>query len=83
VVDGNPPALRPDDLVRRREALANRVWQTELVRSLGLAAVFVVVTYFLYGDAWVGTYKEIGTLFALAFGLDLTSDGIVAALKKT
>jgi hypothetical protein len=33
-------------------------------------------------DAWMGTWKEITTLFLLAFGVDLTAAGVVAALKR-
>lgn len=82
-IDTTQPALRPDDLAHRRQELVKRRWQTQLLQSLGLASVFVLVSYFVYGDAWVGTYKEMATLFVLAFGLELTGDGVVAAFKKT
>lgn len=82
-IDTTQPALRPDDLAHRRQALVKRRWQAQLLQSLGLVAVFVLVSYFVYGDAWIGTYKEMATLFVLAFGLELTGDGVVAAFKKT
>jgi len=66
---------------QRRALLAQSRWRAA-GQSAAFALVFVVGAYFLYGDTWIGTGKEIITLFVLAFGLDLTSDSVVAALKK-
>lgn len=57
--------------------------QTLLVQSVIVFLLFVLGAYFLYADTWVGTYKEMMALFILAFGVDLTSESVLAALKKT
>lgn len=51
-------------------------------QSLLLALLFLLANYVLYGESWVGTDKEMMTLFLLAFGLDLSADNVLAALKK-
>ncbi len=51
-------------------------------QSLLLALLFLLANYVLYGESWVGTGKEMMTLFLLAFGLDLSADNVLAALKK-
>lgn len=56
---------------------------TAALQSLCFGALFVVGAYVLYGDTWIGTGKEMLAVFVLAFGMDLTSDGLLAALKKT
>jgi hypothetical protein len=33
-------------------------------------------------DTWVGTPKEILTIFLLASGVDLTAEGVLAIMKK-
>lgn len=51
-------------------------------QSLLLALLFLLANDVLYGESWVGTDKEMMTLFLLAFGLDLSADNVLAALKK-
>jgi hypothetical protein len=51
-------------------------------QSLLLAVLFLLANVVLYGESWVGTGKEMMTLFLLAFGLDLSADNVLAALKK-
>ena len=51
-------------------------------QSLLLAVLFLLANVVLYGESWVGTDKEMMTLFLLAFGLDLSADNVLAALKK-
>ena len=51
-------------------------------QSLLLALLFLLADTLLYRESWVGTDKEMVTLFLLAFGLDLSADNVLAALKK-
>lgn len=67
----------------QRKILIAKGKKLAALQSAGFGLIFVIGAYFLYGDTWVGTSKEIITIFILAFGLDLTSDSLVAALKKT
>ena len=52
------------------------------LQSAVLAALFLAGNYLLYRESWAGTDKEIVALFLLAFGLDLSADNVLAALKK-
>ena len=52
------------------------------LQSAVLAALFLAGNYLLYRESWVGTDREIVTLFMLAFGLDLSADNVLAALRK-
>jgi hypothetical protein len=52
------------------------------IQSAIVAGVFLAGAYGMNADAWMGTWKEITTLFLLAFGVDLTAAGVVAALKR-
>ncbi len=56
---------------------------TAALQSLCFGAIFIVGAYVVFGDNWVGTGKEMLAVFALAFGMDLTSDSVLAALKKS
>ncbi|MDO9074129.1 MAG: hypothetical protein Q7U73_12780 [Rubrivivax sp.] len=53
-----------------------------LAQMLVVALIFILGVYLFYGEVWVGKPKEMLTLFLLAFGLDLTADSVVAALKR-
>lgn len=66
----------------RREFMAQSKAMAAL-QSLSFGALFIVGAYVVYSDNWVGTAKEMLAVFTLAFGVDLTSDGVLTALKKT
>lgn len=51
-------------------------------QTLVFAVVFVLGVFLLYADSWVGTPKEMLALFVLAFGIDLTADGVLGALRR-
>jgi hypothetical protein len=51
-------------------------------QSAIMGAIFIGGVFFLYEDSWVGTSKEMLSLFVLAFGVDLTADSVLAALRK-
>lgn len=69
-------------LVGLRQALLEKEQNLAFIQSVGFALVFVAGVHLLYATDWVGTYKEFAALFILAFGVDLTSDSVMAALKK-
>jgi hypothetical protein len=54
-----------------------------LLQSVIVGLLFILAAYGIYADSWVGTYKEMMALFVIAFGADLSSEGIVGFLKKT
>ncbi|MGM9484859.1 hypothetical protein ACS5PN_26940 [Roseateles sp. NT4] len=56
---------------------------TAALQSACFGALFVVGAYTAFGDAWVGSGKDMLWIFVLAFGVDLSSDSVLAALKKT
>ncbi|MFC3685988.1 hypothetical protein [Hydrogenophaga luteola] len=56
---------------------------TEALQSVVLAVVLIGGVVALYSDTWVGNLKEVLAIFVLAFGVDLSSEGILTALKKT
>jgi hypothetical protein len=45
-------------------------------------ALFLATLIIVYGDAWIGTPKEMLALFVMAFGVDVTSDGVLALASK-
>jgi len=51
-------------------------------QTLVFVVLFVLGVYLLYEDVWVGTPKEMLALLVLAFGIDLTADGVLGALKR-
>lgn len=77
----NPIVL--DGTIAEQEHLLRAGEVASWVQSAVLAALFLAGNYLLYRESWVGTDKEIVTLFMLAFGLDLSADNVLAALKKT
>lgn len=68
-------ASEQDDLLRRSK------WASGL-QSVALAVLFTAGVFALYEEAWVGTGKEMLSLFMLAFGIDLTADSVLGAFKK-
>ena len=65
-----------------QETLRNWSKRAEQTQSVIFGVLFIVGTFVLYEDAWVGTGGEILALFMLAFGLDLTSANVLSAFKK-
>jgi hypothetical protein len=64
-----------------------RLMQVQSNRAAALQSAFFAILlicglYAVYVDSWVGTYKEMFAIFLLAFGIDLTSDSVLAELKK-
>lgn len=54
----------------------------EFAQTAIVGVLFVFGVYALNADTWIGTLKDMFTIFALAFAADLTADGALAALKK-
>ena len=69
-------------LGNERDALLSDEHRLAFIQSLGFAAFFVAGVHLLYAENWIGSYKEFATLFILAFGVDLTSDSVMAALRS-
>jgi hypothetical protein len=61
----------------RLESYWLEIGQTGIV-----AALFIFGVYAMNYDTWIGTLKDMFTIFALAFATDLTADGALSALKK-
>ena len=53
-----------------------------LAQTALFAFIFVFGVVAFYDEAWVGTCKVMLALFILAFSVDLTADGVFAALKR-
>lgn len=65
-----------------RRTLRRQSYWTAVLQTAIVTALFVAGVYALNADTWIGTPKEMLSLFLLAFGVDLTADGVMAALKK-
>ena len=67
------------------ERVACEAWAERFafLQTAIVAPLFILAAYGIYGENWVGTYKEMMALFVIAFGADLSGDGIIAFLKKT
>ncbi len=65
-----------------RRALRRQSNWAALCQTAVVTALFVAGVYALNADTWIGTPKEMLSLFLLAFSVDLTADGVMAALKK-
>lgn len=76
----NPPSL-PEVLRRRRATQSESKWLAA-VQSVAFGTIFVTGTYVLYADSWVGTPREMLVIVMLAFGVDLSSDSVLAAFKN-
>lgn len=70
------------DFKVQRQALLEKEQNLALIQSVGFALVFIAGVHLLYSGDWIGTTKEMAALFILAFGVDLTSDSVMAALKR-
>lgn len=66
----------------QRAFLVAKAKRAKFIQSMILAAVFVAGLYAFYEETWVGTLKEMIALFLVAFGVDLTYDGVAGELKK-
>jgi hypothetical protein len=65
-----------------RARLRHSKWRAAAVQSLIVGAVFLAGVYALNAEVWLGSVKEIMTIFLLAFGVDLTAEGVLAVLKR-
>jgi len=83
---GTPLAFDPSpvlhSVISQGQAVAAQSKRLAAIQSFGFGLLFVIGSYVLYSDTWVGTAKEMLTLFVLAFGVDLTSDSVLGAFKK-
>jgi hypothetical protein len=68
--------------VEERRRLRNHSAWVELAQTIIVALLFVAGVYALNADTWIGTSKEMFTIFLLAFGADLSAEGVLALLKK-
>jgi hypothetical protein len=76
------PPTSIEDANHQLQELAAQSHLLAGLQSVSFGFIFIVGAYLLYSDSWVGTGKEIIAIFTLAFTVDLSSDGIIAALKK-
>ncbi|MFT4103362.1 MAG: hypothetical protein QM674_20500 [Burkholderiaceae bacterium] len=67
--------------VRERRELTTLIADTTFLQTALTWGVFVVGTFAVYADSWVGTYREMFALFTFAFGVDLSVDSMLAAMK--
>jgi hypothetical protein len=74
------PVLQGTESERRR--LRCTIMKAAAIQSAIVAIAFLAGAYGMNEDTWIGTWKEIASLFLLAFGVDLTASGVVAALKR-
>lgn len=70
------------DFKVQRQALLEKEQNLALIQSVGFALAFIAGVHLLYSGDCVGTTKEMAALFILAFGVDLTRDSMMAALKR-
>jgi hypothetical protein len=75
------PILLTGNESERRTLRRDSKWAATC-QTVIVAALFVAGVYALNADAWIGTPKEMLALFILAYGVDLTADGVMGALKK-
>jgi hypothetical protein len=68
--------------VEERQRLRQHSAWVELAQTAVVAILFVAGVYALNADTWIGTPKEMLTIFVLAFGADLSAEGVVTLLKK-
>jgi hypothetical protein len=79
--DRRPPIALTGDEHERIALRSSSNW-AEAFQTVVVASLFVAGVYALNQDTWVGTWKEMLTIFLLAFGVDLTADGVVNTLKR-
>ncbi|HKQ14126.1 MAG TPA: hypothetical protein VJT80_11895 [Steroidobacteraceae bacterium] len=80
-----PSGLRPFTLTgteSERGRLRLETFWLEIGQTAIVAALFIFGVYAMNYDTWIGTLKDMFTIFALAFVTDLTADGALSALKK-
>jgi hypothetical protein len=65
-----------------RGRLRRRKWRAAALQSLIVGAVFLAGVYAMNAEVWLGSVKDIMTIFLLAFGVDLTAEGVLAILKR-
>lgn len=65
-----------------RVALYRFIKRSAAVQSFFFAILFIVGVYVFYADTWVGTNQELLGIFLSGFGVDLTSERVLALLKN-
>jgi len=55
----------------------------EVAQTVIVGVLFVAGVYALNADTWIGTLKEMLAIGILAFGVDLSAEGLIAVLKKS
>lgn len=60
----------------------HRLWLSKLWQTLGTGVLAVIGGYGLFSAAWIGSFADFSTAFFWAFGLDLTVDAVLKAVKK-
>ena len=65
-----------------RAPLYRFIKRSAAAQSFFFAILFIVGVYVFYADTWVGTNQELLGLFVLGFGVDLTSERVLALLKN-
>lgn len=65
-----------------RVALYGFIKRSAALQSAFFAILFIVGVYVFYADTWVGTNQELLGIFVLGFGVDLTSERVLALLKN-
>lgn len=65
-----------------RQRLRTTSQRLEVAQTISVALLFVGGAYGLHAEAWVGTLSEMVAIAVLAFGVDLSAEGIVTALRK-
>lgn len=68
--------------VAERTSLLKSNKGIEFLQTMTVGALFVGGLYLMNADTWIGTYKDMLAIGVLAFGVDLTTDGVLAVLRK-
>lgn len=76
---GLPPLMGS---LGERAVLYRVMKRSAAVQSAFFALLFIVGVYVFYADTWIGTDQEMLGLFLLGFGIDLTSERVLALLKN-
>lgn len=84
-VDGRSTSVELPALVGsagERVVLYRSIKRSAALQSVFFAILFIVGVYVFYADSWVGTNQELLAIFLLGFGVDLTSERVLALLKN-
>lgn len=76
------PVLSLTGTATERTMIAKEEAWAAFLQSAILAGLFIALAYGLQSDTWVGSPKEMLTLFVWAFSLDLTAENLAPLIKK-